>query len=448
VAEVMEQTNPYLLDFEWFEKETAATTGPALHRLRNAAVARFAELGFPGPRDEEWRFTPAAPLASTPYSLPSPDSPKSATYHLLHQGEGPGATLLGANAHKPLLLVSDNPLAKGVLVGSLAEALKEHPEFVERHLGRYADYKRHAFVALNTAFLRDGLFVYVPPGCIVEEPIHLDTLVSAFKGGTPYVWHRRCLIVLGADAKATIAETFARKPGNTYFTNAVTEIVVGDNAELDHYKVQEEGDAAGHLAVTQVQVGRAARFASHAVTLGGAWTRNEVNAVFAGPGGECTLNGLYRGDGRQFIGNHTLIDHALPHCASHELYKGILDGKARGVFNGKIFVRQDAQKTDAKQTNKTLLLSDDATINAKPQLEIYADDVKCTHGATVGQLDEEATFYLRSRGVGLAEARALLTYAFANDIIDRIKVESIRDRLRQAFLSAHGLPAAAESEGE
>ena len=179
----------------------------------------------------------------------------------------------------------------------------------------------------------------------------------------------------------------------------------------------------------QVQLGRAASFSSHAFTLGGLWTRNEINAVFTGQGAECTLNGLYRGDGRRLIDNHTFIDHAVPHCASHELYKGVLGDKARGVFNGKIFVRQDAQKTDAKQTNKTLLLSDDATINTKPQLEIYADDVKCTHGATVGQLDDESIFYLRSRGVGLQEARHLLTYAFANDVIGRIKVRPLREQL-------------------
>lgn len=194
-----------------------------------------------------------------------------------------------------------------------------------------------------------------------------------------------------------------------------------------------------------MQVGRAARFSSHAFSLGGAWSRNEINAVFTGEGGECTLNGLYRGAGRQFLDNRTFIDHAA-HCASHELYKGILDGQARGVFNGKILVRQDAQKTDAKQTNKTLLLSEDATINAKPQLEIYADDVKCTHGATVGQLDDEAVFYLRSRGIGLQEAHDLLTYAFANDVVGRVQVESLRERLEQALLAGLREPTAPSEE--
>src|SRR5207302_721580 len=220
------------------------------------------------------------------------------------------------------------------------------------------------------------------------------------------------------------------------------EIVVGDNADLDYYKVQEEGPEAFHMAVTQVQLGRAARFSSHAFNLGGLWTRNEINAVFTGEGAECTLNGLYRGAGRQMIDNHTFIDHAVPRCVSHELYKGVLDDKARGVFNGKIYVRQDAQKTDAKQTNKTLLLSEEATINTKPQLEIYADDVKCTHGATVGQLDDEALFYLRSRGIGREEARSLLTFAFANDVLSRVKIESIRQRLEQTLLTSRHLPQA------
>jgi Fe-S cluster assembly protein SufD len=202
------------------------------------------------------------------------------------------------------------------------------------------------------------------------------------------------------------------------------------------------------MSTMQVQLERSSRFSSHAISLGGAWVRNEINAVFQGEGGECTLNGLYQAGGQQLIDNHTFIDHAKPHCASHELYKGVLDGKARGVFNGKIYVRQDAQKTDAKQTNQTLLLSDDATINTKPQLEIYADDVKCTHGATVGQLDADAIFYLRSRGIALDRARSLLTYAFANDIISRIKVHSLRERLEQAFLDAQHLPRAESAEEE
>ena len=405
----MESTNHYLADFERLEKQPAA---PALQRLRKTAIARFAELGFPGARDEEWRFTPLAPLVRTPFRL--------ASDALFQTGDG-------------------RDLSEGVIVMGLAEALQKYPQLVEPHLARHADFKRNAFAALNTAFLRDGAFVFVPPGRVVEEPISLHYASAADRDG-PTVRHRRSLVIVGANARATVVEQFDGADGS-YLTNAVTEIVVGDNADLDYYKVQEEGAEATHLALTQVQVGRAARFACHSFGLGAAWARNEVNAVFAGEGGECTLNGLYRGAGRQFLDNRTFIDHAFPRCASHELYKGILDGQARGVFNGKIFVRQDAQKTDAKQTNKTLLLSEDATINAKPQLEIYADDVKCTHGATVGQLDDEALFYLRSRGIGRQAARDLLTYAFANDLVGRVRVEALRERLEQALLTSPLTPA-------
>jgi Fe-S cluster assembly protein SufD len=419
---VVEGYNIYLAAFERMERELANSGSPAVHRLRKAAAARFSELGLPGPRDEEWRFTPVAPLARIPFEPAPPDGSDSAA------------------VPQP-----SRPLPGGVVVCSLAEAIQKQPRLVEAHLARHADYSKHPFTALNTAFLRDGVFVYVPPGMVVEEPIHLRFQADVSEA-TPRVWHRRCLVLLGDNSRLTLVESYNGLPGVTYFTNAVTEIVVGAGAVVDHYKVQREGDGAFHQATMQVQVGRAASFASHAVTQGGRWVRNEINAIFEGEGAECTLNGLYQARGEQLVDNHTFIDHAYPHCASHELYKGILDGKARAVFNGKIYVRQDAQKTDAKQTNQTLLLSDDATINTKPQLEIYADDVKCTHGATVGQLDAESIFYLRTRGVGLAEARSLLTYAFANDIIGRIKVPSVRAELERSLLEAHHLPAAESGE--
>jgi Fe-S cluster assembly protein SufD len=244
---------------------------------------------------------------------------------------------------------------------------------------------------------------------------------------------------LEANSQVTVVEKFFGLPA-PYFTNAVTEIVLGENANLDHCKIQQEGDAASHLAATQVRQHRSSRFSSHFVSLGGNLVRNEIGVFLDGEGCETTLNGLYMASETQHVDNRTTIDHAKPHCVSHELYKGILDGKAHGVFNGKIYVHQDAQKTDAKQTNQTLLLSDDAVINTKPQLEIFADDVKCTHGATVGQLDDNAIFYLRSRGIDAEAARSLLTFAFANDIIGRIKVESIRAELEKQLLVAGRLP--------
>jgi Fe-S cluster assembly protein SufD len=262
--------------------------------------------------------------------------------------------------------------------------------------------------------------------------------------------HPRTLIVAGVNSQATIVESYVsledtEKPA-AFFTNAVTEAVLAENAVIDHYKIQRESGKAFHIATFQVQQGRSSNFSSHSIALGGSLARNEVNAVLDAEGCECTLNGLYMAGGRQLMDNHTRIDHAKPHGTSHELYKGILDDTARGVFNGKICVHQDAQKTDAKQTNRTLLLSDDAVINTKPQLEIFADDVKCTHGASIGQLAEEAIFYLRSRGIDKEDARSLLTFAFANDIIGRIKIEPIRAQLEKILLAGRRLPAGRELE--
>jgi Fe-S cluster assembly protein SufD len=437
VTELTREQNVYLADFERFEREQSRQGTPALHRLHKAAIARFAELGFPGPREEEWRFTSLAPLLKVPFELGHDEEARDPHRHLRAEDRRV-SQVLTVNGSRPFVQHRGVTPPRGVIVSSLAEALQTHPTLVEAHLARHADYKAQTFTALNTAFLRDGAFVYVPPGTVVEHPIHVRFLVAG--SGRPTVWHRRCLIVMGDNSQATFVESYEGPPQAVYFTNAVTEVVLGENAVADHYKLQREGGDAFHVATMQVAQGRSSNFSSHSIGLGGAFVRNQVNAVLGAEGCECTLNGLYQATGTQLVDNHTVIDHAKPHCASHELYKGILDGKARGVFNGKIFVRQDAQKTDAKQTNQTLLLSDDATINTKPQLEIYADDVKCTHGATVGQLDAEALFYLRSRGIGRDQARSLLTYAFANDVVRRIKVESIRNHLVQTLLAGHNLP--------
>jgi len=397
---VMEEKDVYLAGFSRLEQTLKNDRLPWLNALRQTAIDRFAALGFPTLDDEEWRFTPLTALTRTPFE------PGDA-------GEG--------------MELSGGPLPAGALFCPLSEALAQHPRLVEPHLGRHADSEDHAFTALNTAFLSQGAFLYLPQGCVVETP--LTARFRARPAGGPLVWHRRLLVVAEPASQATLIERYDGPDGAPYFTNAVSEVVLGDGAVIDHCKVQQEGDGAFHVAALNIQLGRSSNFASQSITLGGRLTRNDIDAYLGGAGGECTLNGLYLGRGQQLIDNHTQIDHALPHCASHELYKGILAGQAQGVFNGKIHVHPDAQKTDAKQTNQTLLLSDDATINTKPQLEIYADDVKCTHGATVGQLDAEALFYLRSRGIGSADARTLLTFAFANDIISRIKVESLRTEL-------------------
>jgi len=411
----------YLSAFNSVEATLPASSRPAVQRQRRAAIARFGEIGFPNERTEDWKFTSVAPILRTSFQLPT---------------DGFGGTSPRLSAQLPT----------NVMVMTLAEALQRLPNLVEPHLGQYADSKDHPFVALNTAFWRDGVFIHVSPGTVVEEPIVLTNLVPAGQDA-PTLWYRRALIVLGRGSHARVVEQFGG-PASPYMTNAVTEIVLAEGSHLDHYKVQEESTQAFHVATTQVVQARDSHFSTHYVGLGGGLVRNEVRVLFTGENAEATVNGLYRAAGTQHHDNHTVIDHARPHCNSHELYKGILDNRAKGVFNGKIFVRLDAQKTDAKQTNQTLLLSDDATIDTKPQLEIFADDVKCTHGATVGQLDEQQLFYLRARGIGAEQARALLTFAFANDIISRIQVASLRDRLERELLATSHLPSLTDIEDE
>jgi Fe-S cluster assembly protein SufD len=415
-----------------------------LTTARRAALTRFQLLGFPTARNEEWRFTPLAPLVETSFQPAANASAAIAATDLApFVVRGIGATYLvfvnGRYAGELSAEMSEGgrSVPGGVLVSPLAAALDraETASLLERHLARYAPFSKEPFTALNTAFVEDGAVVSVPNNIVLPGPVWIVYYSTA---SSPTVSHPRTLVVAGANSQATIIETYAGAAGDQYFTNAVTEIAAGENAHLQHYRVQRESRAAYHVAATRVQLARNAVFAQQNFMFGGAIARSDVSAKLDDEGIECTLNGLYLGDGERLVDNHTAIDHAQPHCASHEIYKGMLDGRARGVFNGKIFVRQDAQKTDAKQTNQVLLLSDDATINTKPQLEIFADDVKCTHGATVGQIDAEALFYLRARGIGEAEARALLVHAFASDIIDRVTIEPLREQLEAALLGYLG----------
>jgi Fe-S cluster assembly protein SufD len=439
MIDVMAERDLYLSTFAQFEKAPSGNAPPWVHHLRKEAIERFAELGFPTLHDEEWRFTPVTPLARVPFQLAGRDRPALSSERLaqLAPDAGDAHRLVFMNGHFAEGLSSISGLSG--TAASLAAALQAHPDRLQPHLARHARFDEHPFVALNTAFLRDGALLLIPKGMVVEKPIHLVFVSTA--PGQPTVSHPRNLVVLGENSQATLVESYVGSEGEVYFTNAVTEVVLGENAFLDHYKLQEESRQAFHIATLQVQQARGSNFCSHAITRGGALVRTDINAVLADEGCECTLNGLYLGRDRQLIDNHTRIDHAKPHCTSHELYKGILDERARGVFNGKIYVHPGAQKTDAKQTNQTLLLSDDAQINTKPQLEIFADDVKCTHGATVGQLAGDAIFYLRSRGIGRDQARSILTFAFANDIISRIKVEPIRQRLEQMLLASQPAPS-------
>ncbi|HZZ82420.1 MAG TPA: Fe-S cluster assembly protein SufD [Gemmataceae bacterium] len=407
---------------------------PTFASLRQSARARFASLGWPTAHSEDWRFTNVTPIIETPFVLPpAPNTDREHLPGLPHPGT---VRLVFINGQFASWLSTLHRAPRGLQVGSLVNA---NPDVAPKSLGQIADFKDNVFTALNTSFVSDGAIVAVQSGTVVEQPIEIIYLSQP--GGQPFAVHPRTLIVVGHDAQATVVERYLsageglpspsgrRAGGEGIFTNAVTEIVLMENANVDHVKVQQENAQSFHVANTQIVQAARSVFTSHYLGLGGGLVRNEVRVRFDGEHCESTINGLYLGVGKQHLDNFTVIDHAKPNCASHELYKGILDDKSHGVFNGKIFVRKDAQKTDAKQTNKVLLLSDDATINTKPQLEIFADDVKCTHGATIGQLDATQLFYLQSRGIPLDAARRLLTFAFANDIVHRLKMESLREEL-------------------
>jgi Fe-S cluster assembly protein SufD len=321
-------------------------------------------------------------------------------------------------------------------VERLANALQRDDDVLHAHLSRYVRYQEHSFVALNTAFIEDGALVLIPKGAVVEEPIYL-VFVSTGQYG-PVVSHPRNLIVAGEGSQARIVEIHIGAGSGAYFANAVTEIFGDEGAAIDHYLLQREGDAGVHIGMLEAQLSRHCNFSANSITLAGSLVRNDVHVVLNGEGSECSLNGLYLVDGKQHVDNHTEIEHCMPRAKSRELYKGILSGSARGVFNGKILVHKDAQKSDARQTNKNLVLSENAVINTKPQLEIHADDVKCSHGSTVGQLDRDALFYLRSRGIDSAEAQSLLCYAFASEVVSRVKIATMRAQLDDYLLMKFG----------
>jgi len=414
----------FLAEHERVAGELARRQPAWVRDLRAQALARFAELGIPTTRDEEWRFTNVSPIAETAFRLAEPA--EDAARSLVGRVATPEShRLVVVNGRYAETLSSVEPDA-GLVCGSLAEALADAGGGIQAAFGRIATFEDRAFAALNTAFARDGVFLRVRRGAVVERPVHV--IYVTVPGAEPAMAHPRLLALVGANAQARIIESFVGVDAAKYLVSAVSEFDVGEDAVVDHYKDQREGSAGFHIGLQATRCGRSAAFVSHAFTLGGEIVRNDVVAVLDGEGVDCTLNGLYLSDGKRLVDNHTLIDHARPHCGSHELYKGILAGESRAVFNGKIIVRPDAQKTDAKQTNRALLLSDTAQINTKPQLEIFADDVKCTHGAAVGQLDEEALFYLVARGLTPQKARDMLIHAFAGDILNRVRIDALREQ--------------------
>ncbi len=409
-----------------------------LANLRDKAGERFEALDFPTPHHEEWKYTNVAPILKTPFrqllDLDLQDV-TAASIAPFTYAETRRSQLVFVNGLYAPQLSDLSALPGGVTVCNLAQATGEAAKAVHTHLATQANHHDEVFTALNTSSLGDGALVYIPNGQAVETPIHLLFLTTA-KEAT--VAHPRVLIVAGAGAIATVVESYAALPSSeeagVYFTNAVAEVIVQNGAVVTHYRLQQESEQAFHIATTQVYQERGSNYTSYAISLGGAIARHDLNVVLGDEGAETTIDGLYVVTGKQHCDNHTTIDHAHPHGTSHQVYKGILNDQGRAVFNGKVFVRKGALLTDAHQLNKNLLLSSQAHVDTKPQLEIFADDVKCSHGATVGQLEDEELFYLATRGLPPEHAQALLTYGFAEHIISKIKLQSVHAALDRAVL--------------
>jgi Fe-S cluster assembly protein SufD len=444
-AVVVEDKDAYRASFERFAAAHVASDPAWLRARRTAAIARFVERGLPTARDEAWRHTPTAPLAKGRFLPADPAARASAEALAALPQEGLGGLLFVlVNGRLSPELSSLDAGPPGVEVASLREVLRTQPGRLESWLGRVADGRAGVFADLNTAFAEDGAVVVLAPGTILKEPIHLAHLSTG--DGAPTVSYARTLVVAGAGTECRVVESFSSPASSTSLTNAVTEVVVGDNAFVDRYKLQQEGASALHVATLAVRLGRDARFADHSLSFGAAFSRNDIDVRFDAEGGDCALDGLFVVDGRRVADTHSRIEHGKPHCSSRELYKGVLDGQARGVFNGLVVVRPGAQKTDALQMNRNLLLSREALVHSTPQLEILADDVKCKHGSTTGQLDANALFYLRSRGIGETEARGLLTWAFASDLVRKLEIAPLRRSVgRHLQASLPGVAVLAEA---
>jgi Fe-S cluster assembly protein SufD len=426
-------TERYLAAFEALERGGALAEPSWLGPLRHHALDHFAERGFPTTRDEDWRYTNLAPLAQVPFRL-AMASPADVPAEALSR-------LTIAGAEWPRLVFIDGRYAPGLStpaslagsgrVGSLAEAMSTEREVVEQHLGRHARWDRNVFAALGTAFIQDGAYVRLPAEATGLTPIELVFLTA-----TPGVMaHPRTLIIAGPYSRLGVIERYVGLTGEAAFTNAVTEIVAEPGAVVDHYVLQEQGPEAFHVATLAATLQRDSTLTTCGATFGGRLARATLTLDFAGAGARGDLNGLYVVGGQQHVDHHVTVDHAVPRCTSRQLFKGVLDGRAHAVFNGRIVVRPDAQKTDAAQTNKHLLLSDGVEVDSKPQLEIFADDVRCTHGAAEGQLAPEALFYLKTRGIGDERARALLTYGFAREVLERVAVGPLQASLDRRLLA-------------
>ena len=432
------ETARYTTFYDAFDRVRSQDAPLWLHRIRSDAMARFRELGMPVAREiafplrEDWVYTDLRGIAETSYHAEPVearlDEAALAPYEF---GQDDWHRLVFVNGVFSPALSRVDGLPGGAVVSTLAEALVEHPELVRPHLARHAEFERTGLTALNSALFENGLFVCVPRGGHLETPVHVHYVTAGHE--TPLATQPRTLIAAGDGASLKVVESYTGLTEQAYLTNAVTEIAVGRDGNVDHYRINREGAGAAHLSTTQLHLEGNGRISTFNMSMGGALTRNDTNARLDGEHAVVRMNGLFLVTGNQHVDNHTAIDHAVPNCDSYEVYKGILEGRSRGVFNGKVFVHQDAQETDAKQLNKNLMLSPDAMIHTKPQLEIYADQVKCTHGATVGQLDEDQIFYLRTRGLSHDSACNLLTYGFAADLIRRLRIDAVRSSLDTLF---------------
>lgn len=431
-------SDSYVKEFESFAGATTAEGPEWLEPVRRAAMDHFARTGFPTAREEEWRFTPVSPIAQATWRSGGVGGIEDVAREQLTPfvfGHSEWCTLVFVNGEYAPALSSPGSLPEGVLVANLADALRNGSgtEILERHLTRYARIEESPFTALNTAFLRDGGLIHVPAGTDLPHPVNLVFVTTPDAAGA--VIHPRNLVIVERNSRASLVESYVTlAPGARYWTNPVTEVWTGANSWVEHTRIQRESEAAFHVATTQVEVSRDSHYRSFSMAMGANLARHNLNARLGDQNSEALLYGLYITHGNQVVDNHTVLYHDHPNCHSWEVYKGILDGHSHAVFNGKVFVKPEAQKTDAKQTNRNLVLSDHAKVDTKPQLEIFADDVRCTHGATVGQLDEMALFYAQSRGLPAEEARRVLTYAFAAEVIDEVSLQPVRDELNRLVL--------------
>jgi Fe-S cluster assembly protein SufD len=415
----------------------AVAEGPSwLEAIRRAAADSFQQTGFPTARHEEWRFTPVQPITGREWQ-PAAGGAEGVTRADLAPfifGHSEWATLVFVNGEFAAGLSSVSELPEGVVVSSLADALRAGHPALEEHLGRHVDIAESPFAALNTAQMGDGGFLYVPANVELDRPVNLVFVTTADAADT--VSHPRTLVVAERGSRASLVESYVTlAEGARYWTNPVTEVWTGQSAWLEHTRMQRESESAYHVGFTMAAQARDSHYRHFSMAMGGAMARHNLHVRLAGENVETLMYGLYLTRGEQVVDNHTAIFHDEPNCNSWEVYKGILDGRSRAVFNGKVFVKPEAQKTDAKQTNRNIVLSDHAKVDTKPQLEIFADDVRCTHGATVGRLDEVALFYARSRGIPADEAQRLLTYAFAAEVVDEVALEPVRNELNRLVLA-------------